>query len=85
MAVIEVFGGLAHRKSGRDWISLTLEECAAEIERLNEQINRGHSDRAAILREIDVVAPDDAPRIRTASYARLNPTAPIAGAGMGDN
>ena len=49
------------------------------------QINRASFDRSCILRAVDAAAPDDAPRIRMESFKRNNPTAPISGAGCGDN
>ncbi|HRQ59794.1 MAG TPA: hypothetical protein PLN31_20460 [Azoarcus taiwanensis] len=55
------------------------------IEELLAEANRRAFDRSMILRAIDVVAPDDAPRIRRESYIRNNPNATIAGAGAGDN
>jgi hypothetical protein len=48
-------------------------------------MNRASFDRSCILRAVDVAAPDDAPRIRMESFKRNNPTAPISGAGRGDN
>lgn len=47
--------------------------------------NRASFDRSCILSAVDVAAPDDAPRIRRESFVRNNPTAPIAGAGVGNN
>lgn len=76
--------GLMVRYQG-EWRDATLAECAAYINDLQSRLGVAAFDRACILREVDDVAPDDAPRIRLDSYARLNPTAQIAGAGMGNN
>ena len=63
---------------GYDTLKRLLEDMLAER-------NRASFDRSCILRAVDVAAPDDAPRIRRESFARNNPTAPISGAGAGNN
>jgi hypothetical protein len=55
------------------------------LEDMLADANRASFDRASILRAVDDVAPDDAPRIRRESFIRNNPDASIAGAGMGNN
>lgn len=55
------------------------------IEDMLADRNRASFDRSCILRAVDVAAPEDAPRIRRESFVRNNPTAPISGAGGGNN
>jgi len=67
----------------------SLDGIAPTLKRMLEDMlagaNRANFDRSCILRDLDAVAPDDAPRIRRESYIRNNPLAPIAGAGAGNN
>jgi 7-keto-8-aminopelargonate synthetase-like enzyme len=55
------------------------------IEDMLADRNRASFDRSCILRAVDMAAHEDAPRIRRESFARNNPTAPISGAGAGNN
>lgn len=79
-------GGAAARELCRSLgcfdIAPTLREM---LEDMLAAANRASFDRSCILRAIDVAAPDDAPRIRMESIKRINPTAPVSGAGSGNN